>query len=850
MNSEQQFGNWLKQRRLALDLTQEELARQVGCSAIAIRKIEAGERRPSKEIADLLAEELGVPVAERATFLLFARGTLPGGSPLFTTAGPTSTGTPTNVPAVLPESVGRENDVARLREWLQSPRTRLLTLVGPAGVGKTHLALQVAQAVLTDFPDGVFFVPLAAILDPTLLLITIAQIFDLSISRSHPQALLLQLKFFLRNRRLLLLLDNFEQLMPAAHDVADLASACPSAHILVTSRERLRLPGERPYPVRPLSPADATALFALRAQAAQPDFVLNEDNRPAVATLCSHLDGLPLAIELVAARTQLMSPQLLLSRLVDSAGRFNLELIADRSQNLPQRQHTLNQAIAWSYNLLDRNEQRILRRLAVFAGSFSLEAAEAVAGESEEAVNPAAALVQVWNMLASLIEKSLVEQKAPGETACFVLLETIREFAFGRLVESGELEAVRQRHLGYYTTLAETAESHLADAGQVQWLDRLELEAGNLRAALHNALETRSPNVDWGIRLATALRHFWDLRGHWLEGQRWLELALLHRYAAPPLLQARVLLEAGIFAEHREAGDLLRASLALYQQLADPWGMAQALNWLGRVAIIENEYQAAVACCQESLTLHWQLGNQMGAAEALFNLGLVAWRQGDDSQARALYEQSLAAAQAAGNKQQMMLIFRYLGIVAHRQGDEEQAHRYFTTCLSLAEQLADKNPMAAILSRLTNLGGTGGQAHEPYHKSLSLAETLGDRWFVNWIRHDLKQVQLNHSKREEGTWLGDSLAFFQRMGDQLGAAAYLIGLAGTARRPEQAAQLLGAADSLLTRLEGQLEAADQAEFDLIVATTRAQLDEATFRRAWESGRRMTPEQAIAIALTP
>jgi tetratricopeptide (TPR) repeat protein len=346
--------------------------------------------------------------------------------------------------------------------------------------------------------------------------------------------------------------------------------------------------------------------------------------------------------------------------------------------------------------------------------------------------------------------------------------------------------------------------------------------------------------------LATVLRRFWEVRGYWLEGQRWLETALLHRYAAPPALQARVLLEAGIFTEHQEAGALLRASLALYEELGDLWGMAQALNWLGRTAIIENEYQKAVELCQESLALNRQLADRMGAAEALFNLGLVAWRQKDDGRARAFFEQSMVEAQAVGNKQQMMLVLRYLGIVAHRQGDSEQADTYFSACLSLAQELADKNPMAAILNRLTSPDATGG--HNYYHQSLSLAETLGDRWFVNWFRHDLEQVQPNKTESQEGTWLGDSLAFFQKPGGPLRTAAYLVGLAGTARQAEQAAQLLGAAATLLKQMEGHLAAADQAEFELIVATTRAQLDEASFSRAWESGRKLTPEQAIAMAL--
>jgi predicted ATPase len=719
-------------------------------------------------------------------------------------------------------------------------------LVGPAGVGKTHLALQVARAALSDFPNGVFFVPLATIQDPGLLLITIAQTLNLSVTKSHPEALLLQLKFFLRNRHLLLLLDNFEHLIPAAPYIAELASTCPFARILVTSRQRLRVAGERHYPVRPLSLTDAITLFVIRAQAILPDFALNDDNRVAVATLCSQLDGLPLAIELVAARIQLMSPQILLSRLVDSSGHVDLELVAGEGQHRRPGQHTLKQAIAWSYNLLDSDEQMVLRRLAVFAGSFSLEAAEALTGRREGAANPSAALIQVWNVLASLIEKSLVEQESSGRMARFVMLETIREFAFGRLVESGELEAVQQQHLSYFTALAVTAEPHLAGAGQLQWLETLEQEGGNLRAALHNALETRSPNVDWGIQLATALRRFWELRGFWVEGQRWLESALLHRYAAPSALQARVLLEAGIFAEHQEASALLRASLALYEELGDLWGMAQALNWLGRTAIIENEYQRAVELCQESLALNRQLADRMGAAEALFNLGLVAWRQKNDGPARAFFEQSMVEAQAVGNKQQMMLVFRYLGIVAQHQGDSEQADTYFSACLSLAQELADKNPMAAILIRLTNLDATG--VHNYYRESLSLAETLGDRWFVNWIRHDLEQLQPNQTESQEGTWLGDSLAFFQKLGGPLRMATYLVGLAGTARKPEQAAQILGAAAMLLNRMEEHLEAVDQAEFDLIVATTRTQLDEASFSRAWESGRKLTPEQAIAVAL--
>lgn len=840
------FGDWLKQRRQTLDLTQEGLARLVECSPAVVRKWEAGERRPSKQIAELLAEKLNIPAGQRAAFISFARG---AGGTDFSAQTNNAAPPPTNLPVVLPESIGREQEVDRLQKWLLSSKNRLLTLVGPGGVGKTHLALQVARGVVDQFPDGVFFVPLAAIQDPVWVIIAIGQTLGLSITQSHPKAILGQLKFFLQDQQLLLLLDNFEQVMSAAPYVAELVAVCPTLHILVTSREKLHLPGERPYSIHPLPLPDATALFVARAQAVRPNFALHAENRTAVAKLCSQLDCLPLAIELVAARIQLMSPQTLLSRLVDTSGHFDLELVADGNRNLPQRQQTLHQAISWSYTLLNTKEQMIFRRLAVFTGGFTLEAAEIVANDNELGTTPQPSSVQVWNVLASLMDKSLLEQEEQEGEIRFAMLETIREFALSRLAESGELEITRERHITYFMTLAETAEFHLIGPEQIKWLKLLEQEISNLRTALHHSLETRILRIEPGFRLASALRRFWDMHGYWLEGQRWLEAALLHRYAAPLALQARLLLEIGILSEPDRATYFLHSSLALYRELTDPWGVAQSLNWLGRVAIIENQYRQAIELCQESLALYEQAGNKSGMAEAQFNLGIIAWRQRNDEQAISFYKQSLMNAQAVGNKQLLMMVFRYLGVAAYRHGNHQQAHNHFNACLSLAQELASKNRMAAVLHHLGNLSGIkgqAGQAHEYYYQSLSLAEILGERWFVNWIRYDLEQAKLNRETRE-GTWFGDSLAFFQKMGDQWNAVAYLIGFAGTAKQAEQAAQLLGAA-SLFIESQGQVESGIQAEFDLILAATRTQLDETTFSQQWENGRILTPKQAMAVAL--
>lgn len=450
------FGQWLKQRRKALDLTQEGLAQQIGCAKVTLRKIETGERRPSRQIAELLAKYLQISVDKHAAFIQFARDEAGESTPF----GDTRFHSPTNLlpqPTLL---IGRDEDVVAIRKRLLQPESRLLTLVGPPGIDKTRLALQVAAQVLDNFAEGVFFVALASISDFNLVPTMIANTLD--IPDIGPRTPLERLKVFLSNKQMLLLLDNFEQILPAAPAIADLLAACPWIKLLVTSRAPLRIRQERQLPVAPLalphlaalpdvetlSGNAAVTLFLERAQAVKPDFSLTAENAPTIAAICTRLDGLPLAIELISARIKLLPPTALLERL---SGRLLLQ--SDGLRDLEPRHRTLNNAIDWSYQLLSTEEQTLFRRLGVFVGGWTLEAAEAICLDRLN-LNP-------LDGLASLLDKNLIKQETgfDGEPR-FTMLETIREYALQQLIASGELDPLCQRHLAYFVKLAEQVEAH------------------------------------------------------------------------------------------------------------------------------------------------------------------------------------------------------------------------------------------------------------------------------------------------------------------------------------------------------------------------------------------------------
>jgi predicted ATPase/transcriptional regulator with XRE-family HTH domain len=574
MERDASFGHWLALRRKSLRLSCVELARRVGCATVTLRKIEADERRPSEQIAAKLAEHLALPPAECATFIRVARGEIrvdwlpPPNQPASGTSRTAPAARPSNLPIPPTPLIGRAADVAAVREMLLRGDVRLLTLSGAPGIGKTRLSLQVATE-LRDAPstlsppseqtgsgqafaDGVYFIPLAPLSDPGLVIATIAQ--TLGVVERAGQSVRERLSAELREKQLLLLLDNVEHVLTAAPQLAELLAAAPRLTLLVTSRVALRLVGEQRFTVPPLAvpllPLEAggkmkgeadhasdalhpaslirypsVALFVQRARALLPAFALTAANAPAIAAICRRLDGLPLAIELAATRINLFTPQELFARLEQ---RF--ALLTAGTLDMPTRQQTLRRAIDWSYELLNEDEQTLFRRLGVFVGGCTLDAIEAVlATEGRGRSDQSATAVRspqssALDGLAALIDKSLLQRKDGSDgRSRFTMLETIREYARERLAEAGELERAQERHLAYELALAEAAEPLLSTSDQQVGLARLEQDHDNLRAALDWAVDY---DPEGALRLSGALAQFWLTRGHLSEGRQWIERAL------------------------------------------------------------------------------------------------------------------------------------------------------------------------------------------------------------------------------------------------------------------------------------------------------------------------------------
>jgi predicted ATPase len=528
---------------------------------------------------------------------------------------------PNILPTSLTSLLGREKETAILRQLLRSPDIRLVTITGPGGVGKTSLALQVAHDLQDAFADGVFFISLAAITDSTLIIPTIAH--TLGVIESPTRLLFDSLKEFLRERQVLLLLDNFEQIISAAPLLSELLSACVGLRMLATSSEALRLRGEHEFPLSPLALPDQSsvetlmqypgiALFVQRAQAIQPDFQLVQANAPAVSEICARLDGLPLAIELAAARINLLPPQAILVRLQESS----LGLLTSGAHDLPIRQQTLRSAIQWSYDLLNADEQRAFRSLSVFVGRCTLQVALT-------AIEPPTSL----DMLDSLVNKSLLRQTETDDEPRLTMLETIREFGLEQLAHTNELEATRQSHAIYYLSLAEEAEPNLKGADQKTWLQRLNREQDNLRAALRWAIEHHAGELTQ--RMAGALQSFWLTRGYWSEGRRWLEesLAMDSGAALAPAVRAKALYGAGVLT--RFQGDFARArmlceqSLMLYRALADQTGALMALVELSRITAFQDDQTAKVSFLSEAASLLETLPDTVMKAYAYSELAIA-----------------------------------------------------------------------------------------------------------------------------------------------------------------------------------------------------------------------------------
>jgi non-specific serine/threonine protein kinase len=723
-----------------------------------------------------------------------------------------------NLPAQMSLFIGRENEIRAIRTQLADGQVRLLTLSGVAGTGKTRLALQAAADLVDEFEDGVFFVPLAAISDPALVLPTIAKVFD--VREAADRSLQEQLQAYLRDKEMLLVLDNFEHVIDAAPRVTDLLTAAPRLKVCVTSREVLRLSGETDYPVPPLSLPDpkrlpplerltqyeAVALFTERAMAVKPSFKLTNENTTAVVEICHRLDGLPLSIELAAARVRVLPPQRMLAELSD-----RLTFLIGRARDLSARQQTLRGAIDWSHDLLTGDEQKLFRRLAVFVGGCALDGIEAICDLEND--------LPVLETIELLVGKSLVKHTEASGEPRFAMLETIREYASERLMAAGEADRVRHRHRDYFLALAEEAEPKLTGALAAEWLQRLEVENGNLLAGLDWSLVEAGSGG--GLRLCAALRRFWWTRGHLSEGREWCVRFL--GKAGPEERtpeRANALNAAGQLAFYQGDYHAARAqheeSLAARRQLGDRKGVAGSLINLGNVALEQGDYPSARTLYEESLTNWRELGDRTGTATALNNLGIVACDQRDYCSARAFYEESLAIARELGHRGGTANQLHNLGHVAYEQGDYPAARALFEESLAIERALGNRGGIADSLI------------------------SLGD---VGLEQADYPTAAARH---QEGLVIG------RELGDQRGIAFALEGRAAVIAAlggPLRAARMWGAAERLRAEIGCPQTPSGQASYDRRVATARKALcDNAAFECAWQEGRALTLEQAIELAL--
>jgi predicted ATPase/predicted Ser/Thr protein kinase len=734
----------------------------------------------------------------------------------------------TNLPAPEGRLVGRAHDLAAVLDALRDDAVRLLTLTGPGGTGKTRLALQVGSGLTRDFQSGVCFVGLAAINDPALVLPSVVAALGVEErgGEDDPGAaahvgLLEAARIELAGERLLVILDSFEHLLPAAATVSELLAALPLLKVLVTSRSLLHVRGEREHVVAPLELPDpgacadlavlaespAVALFVDRAVEVSPGFSLDDDNAPAVVEICRRLDGLPLAIELAAARMRLLTPQAVAARLEN-----RLQLLTGGARDLPSRHQTLRGTIDWSYELLDEPARTFLARSAVFADGFTFDAAEQVCatGELDSAL--------LVDALGALVDESLLRRREEaGGAVRFAMLQTIREYALFRLIERRELDDLRARHAFWLVALAESAEPQLVGPDQAVWMRRLDDEAGNVRAALNWSLD--SGDVATGLRIAGALFRLWSSRGQLSEARIWLDRALF--------------VDAAVAAEVR----------------------AKGLFAAGYCALGQGDFAEAVSRFEESLYVYSGQEDRAGVAHCLAQLGWLLTARGEPGRGKALSDESLALARELGEPRTTSLALVNLGDAAFAEGDYSTASDVYAEALEVRRALGDVRTVADALlkaGRAQALAGDRERAVASLEEGLQLARGLGDGWTTSVALASLAFVALLEDDAETAApLLGEALDWAGRRGDKrliAECAACLAAAAALRGDHDRAARLWGAADAARAEIGAAISPVERFLVETRLPVLRASLGEERLEAARTEGAQLRIEDAVADAV--